>query len=95
LGSARYGHQEKHFLSTKSHEENTKGRTEDFIFLRETSCDFVEKHFLESHGRLAVATRAWAVAISRRGSQACSVLRGSSAEEETTSSFRSHPMQGE
>lgn len=32
------------FSSTKAHEENTKGK-DTFVFLRETSCDFVDKLF--------------------------------------------------
>jgi len=36
------------FLSTKQHEENTKKNKEDFVSLRESSCDFVEEFFPRS-----------------------------------------------
>lgn len=36
------------FLSTKSHEEDTKKNKEDFASFRESSCDFVEESFLRS-----------------------------------------------
>ncbi|MGH9799861.1 MAG: glycosyltransferase family 2 protein [Blastocatellia bacterium] len=34
---------EKHFSSTKAHEENTKRQTDNTAYLRDPSCDFVEK----------------------------------------------------
>ncbi|MFN0109897.1 MAG: XdhC family protein [Blastocatellia bacterium] len=37
----------KNFSSTKTHEENTKGGTRELGFLREPSCDFVDKSFWE------------------------------------------------
>jgi hypothetical protein len=39
--------QEKTFSSTKPHEENTKGNTIVFAFLRASSCGFVGKLFLD------------------------------------------------